>query len=121
MEAKVFKTNPNSRDLKGWSCVCIGIFHESKESLTLLLNHGGDPLLRSSYNKNAWDLAKVVYCHHVCMLWVKAVFLILLMTAVVSVVSYIYMNTMPYYVSCHIIVSFRYVPCCLSIGRFGCC
>ena len=59
MEAKVFKTNPNSRDLKGWSCVCIGIFHESKECLSLLLNHGGDPLLRSSYNKNAWDLAKV--------------------------------------------------------------
>jgi len=58
MEAKVFKTNPNSRDLKGWSCVCIAIFHESKDCLNLLLNHGGDPLLRSSYNKNAWDLAK---------------------------------------------------------------
>jgi hypothetical protein len=60
MEAKVFKTNPNSRDLKGWSCVCIGIFHESRECLGLLLEHGGDPMLRSSYNKNAWDLAKVV-------------------------------------------------------------
>lgn len=55
----MFKTNPNSRDLKGWSCVCIGIFHESKECLKLLLDHGGDPSLRSSYNKNAWDLAKV--------------------------------------------------------------
>ena len=59
-EAKVFKTNPNSRDLKGWSCVCIGVFHESTESLTLLLEHGGDPSLRSAYNKNAWDLAKVL-------------------------------------------------------------
>lgn len=58
MEAKVFKTNPNSRDLKGWSCVCIAVFHESKDCLNLLLSHGGDPLLRSSYNKNAWDLAK---------------------------------------------------------------
>eukprot|EP01038_Epipyxis_sp_PR26KG_P014696 gene14696-19745_t len=58
VEAKVFKTNPNSRDLKGWTCVCIGVFHESKKVLQLLLEHGGDPNIRSSYNKNAWDLAK---------------------------------------------------------------
>lgn len=57
-EAKVFKTNPNGRDLKGWSCACIGVFHESKECLRLLLENGADPSLRSSYNKNAWDLAK---------------------------------------------------------------
>lgn len=58
MEAQVFKTNPNSRDLKGWSCSCIAVFHESKKVLALLLNHGADPNIRSSYNKNAYDLAK---------------------------------------------------------------
>lgn len=57
-EAKIFKTNPNSRDLKGWTCVCIAVFHDSKKVLRLLLEHGGDPNIRSSYNKNAWDLAK---------------------------------------------------------------
>eukprot|EP01039_Chlorochromonas_danica_P004234 gene4234-4653_t len=57
-EAKVFKGNPNSRDLKGWTCVCIAVFHDAKKVLQLLLDHGGDPNIRSSYNKNAWDLAK---------------------------------------------------------------
>ena len=59
-EAKVFKANPNSRDMKGWTCVCIAVFHDSKRVLKLLLEHGGDPNIRSSYNKNAWDLAKVL-------------------------------------------------------------
>jgi ankyrin repeat protein len=58
-EAKVFKANPNSRDLKGWTCVCIAVFHSSRKVLKLLLEHGGDPSIRSSYNRNAWDLAKV--------------------------------------------------------------
>lgn len=58
---KVFKPNVNSRDLKGWSCVCIAVFHDARKVLPLLLEHGGDPNIRSSYNKNAWDLAKV-YC-----------------------------------------------------------
>mmetsp|Transcript_10710 Transcript_10710/g.16229 ORF Transcript_10710/g.16229 Transcript_10710/m.16229 type:complete len:598 (-) Transcript_10710:423-2216(-) len=58
VEAKVYKTNPNSRDLKGWSCACIAVFHDSRAALALLLEHGADPNLRSSYNKNAWDLAK---------------------------------------------------------------
>lgn len=58
-EAKIFKANPNSRDLKGWTCVCIAVFHDSRRVLKLLLEHGGDPNIRSSYNKNAWDLAKV--------------------------------------------------------------
>jgi len=57
-EAKIFKANPNSRDLKGWTCVCIAVFHDSRKVLRLLLEHGGDPNIRSSYNKNAWDLAK---------------------------------------------------------------
>ncbi len=58
-EAKIFKANPNSRDLKGWTCVCIAVFHNSRKVLKLLLEHGGDPNIRSSYNRNAWDLAKV--------------------------------------------------------------
>ncbi len=58
IEAQVFKTNPNSRDLKGWSCCCIAVFHNSTKALRLLLENGGDPLLKSSYQKNAWDLAK---------------------------------------------------------------
>lgn len=57
-QAKVFKTNPNARDLKGWSPACIAVFHNSRKSLRLLLEHGADPYLKSSYNKNAWDLAK---------------------------------------------------------------
>lgn len=58
VEATVFKTNVNSRDLKGWNCACIAVFQESKKVLALLLEAGADPNMRSSYNKNAWDLAK---------------------------------------------------------------
>ena len=58
MKAKTFKVNPNSRDLKGWTCVCIAVFHDSRKVLALLLEHGGDPNIRSTYNKNAWDLSK---------------------------------------------------------------
>ena len=57
-EAKIFKPNVNSRDLKGWTPVCIAVFHESSKVLKLLLENGGNPNIRSSYNKNAWDLAK---------------------------------------------------------------
>jgi len=60
MEAKIFKPNVNSRDLKGWSCACICVFHDSRRVLQALLEHGADPNIRSSYNKNAWDLAKVI-------------------------------------------------------------
>ena len=35
IEAKTFKTNPNSRDLKGWTCVCIA----GKDSLSSPLDH----------------------------------------------------------------------------------
>ena len=58
MLAKTFKTNPNSRDLKGWTCVAIAVFHDSTKALALLLQHGGDPSIKSSYNRSAWDLAK---------------------------------------------------------------
>lgn len=56
--AKTFKTNPNSRDLKGWTCVAIAVFHDAAKALALLLQHGGDPTIKSSYNRSAWDLAK---------------------------------------------------------------
>jgi ankyrin repeat protein len=58
VEAKTFKTNPNSRDLKGWNCCCIAVFHSSLKVLRMLLEHGGNPVMRSMYNKNAHDLAK---------------------------------------------------------------
>lgn len=48
----------DSRDLKGWNPAAIAVFHESKAALQLLLNHGADPYLKSSYNKSAWDLAQ---------------------------------------------------------------
>ena len=58
VEAQAFRTNPNARDLKGWTCVAIAVFHNSKSVLWLLLDHGGDPTIRSSYHKNALDIAK---------------------------------------------------------------
>ena len=58
VEAKIFRPNVNSRDLKGWSCVCIAVFHDARKVLKLLLENGGDPNIRSTYNKNAWDIAK---------------------------------------------------------------
>ena len=70
VESRVFYSNPNSRDAKGWTCVCIAIFHDSRRALRLLLDHGGDPSIRSSYNKNAWDLAKVSLRHSHCPLQV---------------------------------------------------
>jgi len=58
VEGKTFKVNVNSRDLKGWTCCCIAVFHDSRKVLKLLLEAGADPNIRSTYNKNAWDLAK---------------------------------------------------------------
>ena len=58
VEAKTFKVNPNSRDMKGWNCCCIAVFHSSLKVLKLLLQNGGNPSARSMYNKNAHDLAK---------------------------------------------------------------
>ena len=59
MEAQVFKTNPNARDMKGWNCIAVAVFHKSKKVIPILLDHGADPTMRSTYNKNALDLAKV--------------------------------------------------------------
>lgn len=58
MMRKVFNSNANSRDLKGWTCVAVAVFHHSLRVLRLLLENGGDPSIKSSYNKSAWDIAK---------------------------------------------------------------
>ncbi|CAM9382263.1 unnamed protein product, partial [Discosporangium mesarthrocarpum] len=57
-EARCTRANPNSRDLKGWNPPAIAVFHNSKAVLSLLLQHGSDPHLKSSYNKSAWDMAQ---------------------------------------------------------------
>ncbi|CAM9139931.1 unnamed protein product [Scytosiphon promiscuus] len=57
-QCRVLKANPNSRDLKGWNPAAIAVFHDSKAALELLLRHGANPYLKSSYNKSAWDLAQ---------------------------------------------------------------
>jgi hypothetical protein len=31
VEAKAFKTNPNARDLRGWSPACIAMFHGARK------------------------------------------------------------------------------------------
>jgi ankyrin repeat protein len=58
VEASTFKTNVNSRDLKGWNCACIAVFHKSLKVLQALCEHGANLSMRSMYNKNAYDLAK---------------------------------------------------------------
>lgn len=52
------RTNAHGRDLKGWNPAAIAVFHDSKAVLELLLQHGADPHLKSSYNKSAWDQAQ---------------------------------------------------------------
>jgi len=42
------------------------VFHDSRRVLQALLEAGADPNIRSSYNKNAWDLAKVCIAPFLC-------------------------------------------------------
>ena len=81
MEAKTFKVNVNAKDSKGWNCVAIAVFHNSKDAVRLLLQHGADrepgslvvfvattadhhltsrltATVKNNYNKSAVDLAK---------------------------------------------------------------
>lgn len=57
-EIKMFKTNPNARDAKGWNIAAVAVFAVAKKALKLLLENGADPYMKSSYNKSAWDLAQ---------------------------------------------------------------
>ena len=58
VESITFKTNVNTRDLKGWNCACIAVFHKSLKVLELLCINGANLSMRSMYNRNAYDLAK---------------------------------------------------------------
>jgi hypothetical protein len=58
MEAKVFKSNVNCRDSKGWNPCAIATFHDNRQMLELLIEAGGDPSVKNSYHKSAIDLAQ---------------------------------------------------------------
>ncbi|CAK4110367.1 unnamed protein product [Aphanomyces euteiches] len=44
--------------LKGWTPIAIAVFHQSKRTARVLLEHGANPRLKNQYNKNAMDLAQ---------------------------------------------------------------
>ena len=56
--AKVFWTNPNRRDAKGWTPLAVAIFCDQKKCAELLLAHGADPTIANSFGHTAYDLAK---------------------------------------------------------------
>jgi hypothetical protein len=56
--AKVFWTNPNRRDAKGWTPLAVAIFCDQKKSAEMLLKHGADPTIPNSFGHTAYDLAK---------------------------------------------------------------
>lgn len=57
-EGKVWKTNVNCRDAKGWNPAAVATFHDHTNMLNLLLEHNGDPTVKNSYRKSAIDLAQ---------------------------------------------------------------
>ncbi|KAJ1444699.1 ankyrin repeat-containing domain protein [Pelagophyceae sp. CCMP2097] len=57
-EAKVFFTNVNRRDAKGWSPIAVAVFHDQKHAARLLLDHGADPELVNQYGHSAFKLAQ---------------------------------------------------------------
>ena len=56
--AKVFWTNPNRRDAKGWTPLAVAIFCDQKKCAEMLLKHGADPTIANSFGHTAYDLAK---------------------------------------------------------------
>ncbi len=58
VESKVFWTNVNRRDAKGWNPAAIAAFSDQKRALEVLLEHGADPTMKNQYGKSALDLAK---------------------------------------------------------------
>ncbi|GMH82952.1 hypothetical protein TL16_g09434 [Triparma laevis f. inornata] len=57
-EYRVFSANINSREQKGWNITSICTFHDQKTILRLILEAGGDPTIKNSYNMSALDHAK---------------------------------------------------------------
>ncbi|KAH9075319.1 hypothetical protein Ae201684P_004000 [Aphanomyces euteiches] len=43
---------------QGWTPIAIAVFHQSKRTARVLLEHGANPRLKNQYNKNAMDLAQ---------------------------------------------------------------
>lgn len=58
VERKVFYSNVNARDSKGWNACALATFHGHKTLLQFLLDNGGDPYVCNSYRKNSFDFAK---------------------------------------------------------------
>ena len=58
LEAKVFYTNVNRRDAKGWSPVAVAVFHDRKKAAAFLLENGADPSLANQFGHTAYDIAK---------------------------------------------------------------
>lgn len=58
LESRVFFTNVNRRDAKGWNPAAIATFSDQKRALELLIEHGADPTMKNQYGKSAIDLAK---------------------------------------------------------------
>jgi ankyrin repeat protein len=57
-ERKIFYVNVNAKDQKGWNACQIAAFHQHKQLLEIILEHGGDPRAKNAYNKNAFDFGK---------------------------------------------------------------
>lgn len=56
--AKVYWTNPNRRDAKGWTPLAVAIFHDQRKCAALLLDHGADPTVVNSFGHTSYDLAR---------------------------------------------------------------
>ena len=58
LEQRSFRPNVNARDSKGWTPVSVAAFHGHKDSLRLILESGGDPMIPNNYNKNAFQVVE---------------------------------------------------------------
>jgi len=58
VERKVFFSNINAREAKGWNACALAVFHGHKRTLQLLLKKGCNPYVKNAYNKNAFDFAQ---------------------------------------------------------------
>ena len=58
LEQRSFRPNVNARDSKGWTPVSVAAFHGHKDSLRLILESGGDPMIPNNYGKNAFQVVE---------------------------------------------------------------